>query len=93
MSRNSGKAAEDYALKLISDGTPAARVYGAILLLEFNQAAAEREFRRLEKEDSQVAVFPGGCLGRTKFVRDLVRELKMGKSIIARPRDKVVKRK
>lgn len=88
-----GKAAEDYVLKLVWDGTPAARVYGAILLLEFNQAAAEREFLRLEEEITTVTIFRSGCVGRSQTIGDLVRQLKMGKSVIETPSGRGVRRK
>jgi hypothetical protein len=87
-----GKAAEPYALKLISDGTPAARVYGAILLLEFDRAAAEREFPRLEKETIKVGV-QSGCFTIPSPVGELVRRLNQGESVIGTPRLPGVRRK
>jgi hypothetical protein len=78
------KAAEDYALKLISDGTPAARVYGAILLLEFDKAAADREFQRLKKDTTTVGT-QSGCIGWSSTVGEIVRQLDAGKRVIMTP--------
>jgi hypothetical protein len=81
-----GKAAEDYALKLVLDGTPAARVYGAILILEFDEAAARREFTKLKEDKTTVSIFPGGCVGRYETVSDLIRKLENGESLIPTPK-------
>jgi hypothetical protein len=83
---NAGKAAEDYALKLVLDGTPAARVYGAILLLKLDEAAARREFPKLTQDKTTVRVFPGGCVGRHETVGNLVRKLENGELIISTPK-------
>ena len=82
---NEGKAAEDYALKLVLDGTPAARVYGAILLLKLDDATARLEFRRLKEDKTTVRICPGGCVCRHETVSNLVRKLEKGKSIIRTP--------
>ena len=80
-----GKTADNYALKLVCDGTPAARVYGAILLLELDEAAARREFPRLIEDKTIVRIWPGGCVGRHERVGALVRKLENGESIIRTP--------
>src|SRR5262245_15806731 len=87
-----GKAAEDYALKLGSDGTPAARVYGVILLLKFNRSAAEREFRRLEKEKTIVEIM-SGCIVERETIGALVRQLEKGELVISTPTGKRARRK
>jgi hypothetical protein len=81
-----GKTADDYALKLVLDGTPAARVYGAILLLELDEAAARREFPKLIEDKTTVGIFPGGCVGRYERVGALVRKLENGESVIRTPK-------
>jgi len=83
---NAGKAAEDYALKLVLDGTPAARVYGAVLLLKLDEAAARREFPKLIEDKATVTICPGGCVCRQETVSNLVRKLEQGKSLIRTPR-------
>jgi hypothetical protein len=88
-----GKATDDYALKLILDGTPAARVYGAILLLELDEAAARREFPRLIEDKTTVRIFPGGCVGSHETVGALVRKLENGESVIRTPKGVGVPRK
>lgn len=90
---NAGKAAEDYALKLVLDGTPAARVYGAILLLKLDEAAARREFRRLKEDKTTVRICPGGCVCRHETVSNLVRKLEKGESLIRTPTGRGVRRK
>jgi hypothetical protein len=81
-----GKAAKDYALKLVLDGTPAARVYGAILLLKLDEAAARWEFPKLIEDKTIVTICPGGCVCRQETVSSLVRKLEKGKSLIRTPR-------
>jgi hypothetical protein len=81
---NAGNAAEDYALKLVSDGTPAARVYGAILLLKIDEAAARREFQKLKEEKSELMIW-SGCVGRQETVGSLVRKLDRGEWVISAP--------
>lgn len=83
---NAGKAAEDCALKLVLDGTPAARVYGAILLLKLDEAAARWEFPKLIEDKTTVTICPGGCVCRQETVSILVRKLEQGKSLIRTPR-------
>ena len=90
---SAGKAAEDYALKLVLDGTPAARVYGAILLLEFDEAAARREFPKLNKDKTTVMIFPGGCVGTQETVSNLIRKLENGELVIRTPKGMGVRRK
>jgi len=90
---NAGKAADDYVLKLILDGTPAARVYGAILLLELDDAAAGREFPKLREDKTTVRIRPGGCVGRYETVGDLVRKLENGELLIRTPKGLGVRRK
>jgi len=80
-----GKAAKDYALKLVLDGTPAARVYGAILLLKLDEAAARREFPKLIEDKTTVILCPGGCVCGQETVSKLVRKLENGKSLIRTP--------
>jgi hypothetical protein len=87
-----GKAAESYALELVRDGTPAARVYGAILLLEIDKAGANREFPSLKKETTTVRV-QSGCIVRQETVGDLVRQLEMRKRVIFTPAGSGVRRK
>ena len=53
-----GKAAKDYALRLVLDGTPAARVYGAILLLELDEAVAKWEFRAQGNKSPRSGIHP-----------------------------------
>ena len=79
------KAAKDYALRLVLDGTPAGRVYGAILLLKLDEAAAKGEFRRLKEDKTTVLILPGGCVGSYETVSNLVRKLEQGKSLIRTP--------
>lgn len=86
---NAGKAAEDYALKLVSEGSPAARVYGAILLLKLDEAAARREFRGLKEDKTAVMIWPGGCVGRRDTVSNLVRKIEEGELIIRMPNGRV----
>ena len=81
-----GKAAKDYALKLVLDGTPAARVYGAILLLKLDEAAARREFPKLIEDKTTVTICPRGCVCRQETVSNLVRKLEQGTSLIRTPR-------
>jgi len=81
-----GKAAKDYALKLVLDGTPAARVYGAILLLKLDEAAARRDFQKLIEDKTTVLICPGGCVCRQETVSNLVRKLEKGKSLVRTPR-------
>jgi hypothetical protein len=81
-----GQAAKDYALRLVLDGTPAARVYGAILLLEIDEAAARREFPKLTEDKTTVMICPGGCVCSYETVSNLVRKLEQGKSLIRTPR-------
>jgi hypothetical protein len=90
---NAGKAAGDYALILVLDGTPAARVYGAILLLELDEAAAKREFPRLIEDKTIVTIFPGGCVGSHERVGALVRKLENGELVIRTPKGVGVPRK
>jgi hypothetical protein len=80
----SGKAAEDYALKLVLDGTPTAQVYGAILLLDLDEAAARREFRWLKEETTEVRI-QSGCLGGSETVGNLIQKLEKGELIISTP--------
>jgi len=87
-----GKAAESYALELVRDGTPAARVYGAILLLEIDEAGANREFPSLKKEAATVRV-QSGCIVREETIGDLVRQLEMRKRVIFTPTGSGVRRK
>jgi hypothetical protein len=87
-----GKSAEDYALKLVLDETPAAQVYGAILLLELDEAAARREFQRLREETSTVMIW-SGCVGRQETVGALVRKLERGEMVIFTPTGMGVRRK
>lgn len=87
-----GKAAEDYALKLVLDGTPAAQVYGAILLLELDEATARREFQRLKEETIAVMIW-SGCIGRQETVGALVRKLEKGEFVIFKPTGMGVRRK
>jgi hypothetical protein len=87
-----GKAAEDYALKLVSDGIPAARVYGAILLLKLDKAAALREFQKLKEEKSELTIW-SGCIGMQETVGSLVQKLDHGELVISTPMDKPVRRK
>jgi hypothetical protein len=90
---SAGKTAEDYALKLVLDGTPAARVYGSILLLEFDEAAARREFPKLNKDKTTVMIFPGGCVGTQETVSNLIRKLENGELVIRTPKGMGVRRK
>ena len=90
---NAGKVAEDYALKLVLDGTPAARVYGAILLLELDEAAARREFPKLNKDKTTVMIWPGGCVGSQETVSNLIRKLENGELVIRTPKGMGVRRK
>jgi hypothetical protein len=90
---SAGKKAEDYALKLVLDGTPAARVYGAILLLELDEAAARREFPKLNKDKTTVMTWPGGCVGIQETVSNLIRKLENGELVIRTPKGMGVRRK
>ena len=90
---NAGKAAEGYALKLVLDGTPAARVYGAILLLELDEAAARREFPKLNKDKTTVMLWPGGCIGIQETVSNLIQKLENGELVIPTPKGMGVRRK
>jgi len=90
---SAGKAAEDYALKLVLDGTPAARVYGAILLLELDEAAARREFPKLNKDKTTVMLWPGGCIGIQETVSNLIQKLENGELVIPTPKGMGVRRK
>jgi hypothetical protein len=89
---NAGKAAEDYALKLVSDGTPAARVYGTILLLNIDEAAARREFQTLKEEKSALLTW-SGCVGRQETVGSLVQKLERGELVISAPMDGPIRSK
>jgi hypothetical protein len=82
-----GETGKDYALKLVRAGAPAAQVYGAILLIELDKGAAEREFPRLEEETTIVEIH-SGCDIEPKTIRDIVRQLKLGGFVIFTPKGK-----
>jgi hypothetical protein len=68
-------------------------VYGAILLLKLDKAAARREFPKLTEDKTTVRVFPGGCVGSHETVGNLVRKLENGESVIKTPKKVGVRRK
>src|SRR5262245_44549339 len=89
---NAGKAAEAYALKLVSDGTPAGRVYGAILLLKLDEAAARQAFPKLKEEKDTIEIWRG-CIIMQETIGALVRQLEQGNPVIITPGDRPVRRK
>ncbi|WP_020670631.1 hypothetical protein [Amycolatopsis nigrescens] len=66
--RAAGDAARDRAEQLLTDGSPAGRVYAATLLGELDPAAGEQAWHRLSTDESQVTVFDG-CLQAERSVR------------------------
>jgi hypothetical protein len=70
-----GIEGKDYALKLVRAEAPAARVYGAILLLELDKEMTEREYPRLEEEITTVWIH-FGCVRESVTIGDIVRQLK-----------------
>lgn len=58
---------------LMENGTPAGRLYGAMLMKHTGRAGDAESFKRLEKDDSQVTVLCG-CKGTQSCVSDIARE-------------------
>jgi hypothetical protein len=82
-----GIEGKNYALKLVRAEAPAARVYGAILLLELYKEVAEQEFPRLEEEITTVWIH-FGCERESATIGDIVRQLKIGGFVIMTPTGK-----
>ena len=79
-----GRLAIGYARRLVRSARPAARAYGAILLIEIDRSAAESEFPRLEEEATAVEVM-SGCLIDTYSISDIVMRLRAGEAVILTP--------
>jgi hypothetical protein len=81
-----GPDAIDEARRLIEKGTPAARVYGYLLLRHASKGEADGWRQRLG-DDRRGVVVLSGCIERLGRVGDLIREIDDGKQVIVLPEE------
>ncbi|MBP9091732.1 hypothetical protein KBI23_11925 [bacterium] len=77
-----GNVGRDSILLLLQKGTPAGRIYGAILLKEIDPAEAAKVLKRLSSQSGKVS-YVRGCAVESTTVGDLAKRILNGEKLVA----------
>lgn len=77
-----GSLGRDSISLLLQKGTPAGRIYGAILLQEIDPAAAEKVLKQMSIQSDKVS-YARGCAVETITVGDLAKRILKGEKLVA----------